>query len=265
MHCISNENAGFDAATQTNWAVLVRSNNSDSTEFIEIRQNGCAVWCARGKAYTSGLKELVEFQSKADAEAFFRQTIADDQAQGFDVLHIGQTGPGKLIFNLLENAIVDGAREAYLQICGAHPEESISGFALFTDFDGMTICPVAMADSTFDGVDEEADYYRASPCEWPYTSYDVGLLLAYRIILVASYEHHEIPFETEVPEYFDQFFEACTRALERLDRDGLFGTGAGRENFLLLIGLSDGGPTKATVKRLNPERLYQRYAHCYDD
>lgn len=252
------------AATPTNWALLVRSEGPDATEFIEIRQNARAVWSARGKPYTLGQKELREFQNTVEAEAFIRQAIAENQARGLTLLHSGRSIPGELDFDLLEEAIYDGARQAYQRICDDHPEEIISGFALFTDFDGMTICPAGMAESSFDDVEDEEEFYRSNPSEWPYMPY-VGLLLAYRMIVVAAYEHHAIPFETEVPGYFDQFFETCIKALERLDGDGVFGQGAGRENFLLLFGLSDGGPTKATLKRLNPEGVYQRYAHCFDE
>jgi len=258
-------NARAGAASSTDWALLVRSEGSDAIEFIEIRQNACAAWSARGAPYTLGTKELKEFPNAAEAEAFVRQAIVENQSQGFALVHNGRSIPGNFDFELFEETIYNGAREAYQRICTEHPEEVISGFALFTDFDGMTICPAAMSETSFADInDEEEDYYRTNPSEWPYST-DAGLLLAYRIIVVAAYEHCTIPFETEIPGYFDQFSEACIGALERLDSDGLFGGAVRREDFLLLFGVSDGGPTKAVVKRLNPEGVYQRYAYCFDE
>lgn len=251
------------ADSRTNWAVLVGSNELDRTEFVEVRQNACAVWNARGAPFTMGETGLTEFQSAAEAEAFFSQTISDKQAQGFALLHRGQAIPGSLDVSLLEDAIYRGAREAYQTICREHLDEQVVGFALFTDFDGMTIGSAAMAESTFRDAIEEADYYRANPSEWPYAA-DDGLLLAYRIILVSSYAHIEIPFEREIPKYFSKFSECCVRALERINAEGLFGVGMAREDFLLLFGVSDGGPTRATVRRLNPNAVYQRYEHCFD-
>lgn len=247
----------------TNWALLVRSNDPDRTHFIETRQNACTVWSARGEPFTMGEAELAEFQSNTEAEAFFNRTVSDNQAQGFALLHRGQAIPGSLDFGLLEDAIYRGARQSYQTICEEHRDEKIVGFALFTDFDGMTIASAAMAEGTFHDAIEEADYYRTNPSEWPYTA-DTGLLLAYRIALLGSYGHDEIPFEREIPNYFRRFSECCIRALERLDSDGLFGLGVGREDFLLLFGVSDGGPTRATVRRLNPDAVYRRYEHCFD-
>jgi Domain of unknown function (DUF4303) len=255
---------GMSATSPTNWVLLVRSAGSDATEFLEIRQNASTIWTARGAPYNSGEKQLREFQTLEEAEAFFRQAISENQAQGLNLVHSGRSIPGKLDFELLEEAVHDGAREAYQLICSEHHEEIISGFSLFTDFDGMTICPAAMSQASFADIDDEKDYYLTNPCEWPYSN-DAGLLLAYRIIVVAAYEHHDIPFEIEIPGYFEQFSETRIRALERLDNSGLFGSGIYRERFLLLFGVSDGGPTKAAVKRLNPASVYQRYEHCFDD
>ena len=251
------------AVAPTNWIVLVQSVGFGETEFIEIRQNECAVWTARGKPFTTGHTELKEFQSTVEARAFLDQSISDNQIHGFVLLHAGCSIPGKLDFDLLEEAVYNGAKEAYLQICKENSDKNLTGFALLTDYDGMTICPAAMEETTFDDSDEDAQYYRTSPSEWPYTT-DAGLLLAYRIILVAAHERAHIPFEAETPRYFDRFFESCTKALERLDREGQFGSGERRENFLLLFGVSDGGPAKATVRRLNPASVYERYEHCFD-
>lgn len=258
------ESAGTGAPSPTNWALLVRTEGSDATEFVEVRQNACAVWTARGAPYTSGEKHLRQFPNAEDAEAWLREVIAENEAQGLEIAHVGRSIPGQLYFELLEKSVYVGAREAYQTICAEHREEVISGFSLFTDFDGMTICPAAMSEISFADIEDEEDYYRTNPVEWPYIT-DAGLLLAYRIIVVAAYEYSAIPFETEIPEYFKRFSEACSRALEKLDSEGLFGSGIRREGFLLLFGVSDGGPTKASVKRLNPAGVYQRYAHCFDD
>lgn len=251
------------AGTPTNWALLIKSNDSDCIEFIEIRQNACTIWSARGAPFTMGETELSEFQSNSEAEHFFNRAVSDNQARGFVLLHRGQAIPGSLDVGLLEDAIYRGARESYQTICEEHRDEKIVGFALFTDFDGMTIASAAMAERTFHDAIEEADYYRTNPSEWPYAA-DTGLLLAYRIVLLGSYGHDEIPFEREFPHYFEKFSECCIRALQRLDADGLFGLGVDREDFLLLFGVSDGGPTRATVRRLNPPAVYQRYEHCFD-
>jgi hypothetical protein len=248
--------------TPTNWSLLLRVDGGEMVEFIDIRQNGCSIWGAQGKPYTTGVSGLIEHASNETAEAVCRQTVSNLEAQGFTLLHSETYFPGELDFGILEDAICAGAREAFLTIRDQHPNETINGFALFTDSYGMTIVPAAMTSTCFENVEEDHDYYRTNPSEWPLST-DAGLLVAYQMILIPSYQYQDIPFEAEVPDYVERFFETCTKALERLDQEGLFGEGDSRNNFLLLFGDSDGGPIQATVRRLNPPAVFERYSGCF--
>jgi hypothetical protein len=194
----------------------------------------------------------------------WRELTEQYQTQSYECVFVGEYQPGEIDFDLLQKTIEDGAKRAFLEICSANNTETITGFALYSDGGGMTICNAAMSNLSFDENDKDFDYYRTNPNEWPFDT-DFGMLLAYRMIVVPSYAYHDLPFEPEIPEFVDQFFETVVRALEKLDASQLFGIGPERENFLLLFGDSDGGPLKDHVRRLNPSSVFARYAKCFDD
>lgn len=255
-----------ESETRTESIILSRLEADKVSEFYEIRRNNDLVWTAKGKPYTSGETQLHKLVDLQASEVVVKQLIAEAQLEGFAVIFRGCTLPGTFDFGLLEDIVFNGAREAYLAICAAQPNEKVSGFALFTDYDGMTLCPVGMATTSFNDIDdiEEREYYLTNPSEWPYST-DAGLWLAHRLISVAACQNSGIPFEREINDYFEQFFDACTRAIARLDDEHLFGHGPQRDEFLLLFGISDCGPTKSTLRRLNPESVYSRFQHCFDD
>jgi hypothetical protein len=248
----------------TRWALFVRKERGKEVEFFEIRQNDVSVWIAKGAPFTMGETELATLSSKTEADAFWNQWVEHYQSLSFESIFESEYQPGEFDFDLLQNAIEGGAKRAFLAILEAQKAEPITGFALYSDGGGMTICNAAMSDSSFDENDEDFDYYRTSPNEWPYDT-DVGLLLAYRMIVVPSYAYDDLPFEPEMPDFVDQFFETVVRALENLDASGLFGSGVERDKFLLLFGDSDGGPVKDHVRRLNPPAVFSRYAESFDD
>ncbi len=248
----------------THWMLLVASDGHDASDFFEIRRNSKAVWVAGGKPFTTGEQVLKAFTTEGEASDYADGLAAAKQAQGYQIVHQGSYLPGQFDFDVLEDVIAAGARQAFDRICTDHPDQAINGFALYSDGGGMTICSAAMSTSSFDNDDVDADYYRTSFVEWPLST-DAGLLLAYRMILMPSYNWDKIPFEREIPDYVDRFFECCVRALEKLDRDGSFGAGEARANFLLLFGDSDGGPIKSHVKRLNPAAVFERYSDQFDD
>jgi hypothetical protein len=248
----------------TRWALLIRTESGKDVEFFEIRQNDASIWFAKGLPFTMGESELKTLATKIEADALWLELTEHYKGQSFECVFSGEYQPGELDYDLLQKAIEVGAKRAFLEICATHDAEKITGFALYSDSGGMTICNAAMSNSSFDEDDEDFEYYRTNPNEWPLET-DVGLLLAYRMILVPSYEYLEMPFETEVPDFVDRFFETVVRALEKLDASQLFGTGPERENFLLLFGASDGGPIKDHVRRLNPPTVFARFAACFDD
>lgn len=248
----------------THWALFVKANDGDPTEFFEIRRNGSSVWFAQGKPLTMGESDFREFPSEEDALRLWDGLTGEQTKQGFALVYQGEYEPGTFDFKLLQQAIENGARQAFLRLCEEQRYEKITGFALYSDGMGMTICNAAMSANSFDKNDDELDYYLTNPGEWPYAT-DVGMLLAYRMILFPGFIGNDLPFEREVPNFVEQFYEAVVRALETLDTEQVFGAGEERNAFLLLFGDSDGGPTKYHVRRLNPLPVFERYADSFDN
>ncbi len=249
---------------KTHWAFFAKADGGDPLEFFELRRNGASLWQARGRPFTAGEDELREFHSEQEAIKAWDHLTNECAQQGFVCAFEGEYKPGTFDFDLLQKEIENGAREVFSKICKEQTGERITGFALYSDSEGMTICNAAMGERSFDDDDEDIDYFRTNPSEWPYES-DTGLLLPYRMILFPSYFSLNIPFELEVPDFVDRFYESTVRALEKLDDENLFGVGEEREKFLLLFGDSDGGPTTSHVRRLNPPSVLARYAGCFDD
>lgn len=247
----------------THWALFVKADDGDPTEFFEIRKNGSSVWFAQGKPLTMGESDFQELPCEEDAFQLWERLTTQRTKYGFALAYQGEYQPGKFDFELLRQTIEDGARQSFLRLCQEQSGQKITGFALYSDGMGMTICNAAMGAKSFDQNDGEADYYRTNPGEWPYAT-DAGMLLAYRMILFPSFIGDEMPFEREVPNFVDQFYEAAVQALEALDAKQVFGAGEERNEFLLLFGDSDGGPTKSHVRRLNPLPVFKHYADCFD-
>jgi hypothetical protein len=91
--------------------------------------------------------------------------------------------------------------------------------------------------------------------EWYYYDGNEYLDIPYRLILARQ----DLPLELEFEAYRDGVYEACVRALEELDREGLFGSGAERDETLVLFEAGDSQEFPEAIRRLNTPKMFKRY------
>ncbi len=155
-------------------------------------------------------------------------------------------------FEALREAIVEAAKEAYLELTQAHPKETFVGFALYTDDGAMTVC-AAMNTQAFlaEKKREEPDdslLYKYETAEWPYEGVGAdekfGMICDHVREHVFSLEDDETAYD----KFKDALIETCVKALEDLRRNFFADMG---EDFLLLFNISDGDePKKVQIKRI---------------
>ena len=71
--------------------------------------------------------------------------------------------------------------------------------------------------------------------------------------------HRELPFDVDFATFRAGVFDACIAALAQLDAEGMFGSGAQREEFVLLFEVSDSEPLEGVMARLNPPAVVARF------
>jgi hypothetical protein len=165
--------------------------------------------------------------------------------------------PARIDFPQLTVEIREGARQAFQAIRAAHPDETIRLFALGSDDGAMTI--VHAASPLALGAPGEADDESAVWCygEWPYAEGGAWFDIAYRMILPCH--RSDLPSAVDFEILHAGLFEACIAAMEQLDAEGFFGTGAAREDVVLLCqseGLED---MDGSIERLNTPRVIGRH------
>ena len=235
----------------TDWTLLLRGENDIPRTFCSIRRIGTNVFVSHGGVKTGGLGETHSSDTEDAARQHLAQLVEDRLAEGFSVVRSGGCDPKTFDYGALCDDVVEGARRAFEAVRAAHADERIDAYALYSDSGAMTIVCAADSTEARGGVGHERRWYCQ---EWPYI--DEGgehLEVAYRRILTLHGGPHEPPegFEGRV-------FEACMRALERLDREGFFGTGAARARTLVTFESRPGDDPAPVIRRLNPKELYDR-------
>jgi predicted DNA-binding WGR domain protein len=238
------------------WSLFYRFDNDMPTGFQELRQFGSSLWAANGKVNTWGRSTVDEFASPQAARDALAQRSSEIEAQGYKLVRKGTYDPAHIDFPMLTAEIRDGARRAFQAIRAAHPGETIRLFALGSDESAMTIIQAAsdLALGEPGDMDDESAIWCSA--EWPYTEGGEFLDIAYRMIL--PYHRSDLPCDVEFDILHDGLFEACIAAMEQLDREGFFGTGAAREDVVLLCqseGLED---MEGSIARLNTPRVVNR-------
>lgn len=238
------------------WSLFYRFDNEVPIDFHELRQFGSSLWAANGKVKTWGRSAVDTYANPQAAKDALAQRSGEIEAQGYKRVRQGIFDPACIDFALLTLEIRDGARRAFQAIRAAHPNETIHLFALGSDEGAMTIVQAASnlaLGAAGDMGDESAIWCSA---EWPYTEGGEFLDIAYRMIL--PYHRTDLPCDLEFDILHAGLFEACIAAMEQLDREGFFGTGAVREEVVLLCQSEGAEDMEGSIARLNAPRAVNR-------
>jgi len=235
----------------TDWTLLLRDEPDVPQSFYSIRRIGRKVFVSHGRVKTGGRGETHSAETENAARQHLAQLVEDRVAEGFSVVRSGGCDPNTFDYGALCDDVVEGARRAFEAVRAAHADECIDGYALYSDAGAMTIVCAADSSEARGGIGHERRWYCQ---EWPYIA-EGGehLEVAYRRILTL----HEGPLEPPMG-FEGRVFEACMQALERLDRDGFFGTGAARARTLVTFESRPGNDPAPVIRRLNPKGLCDR-------
>ncbi len=171
----------------------------------------------------------------------------------------------------LVTALVDAARAAFTELREQHPDETFYCFALYTDEAGAHISQTCNSEEGLHQaareyheqygkpVEEYAQSLRWNPADWPYHMLGEEHFDAAQDLLWRRGPH---PFDLDDDLYEAEVaarFEAFTRAIRRLDEEGFFGRGAGREQVIVAVLHDDQEEDSLlqTIRALNPLTVVQ--------
>ena len=236
----------------TQWTLLLRPEDGAPKSFCTIHR--CGSWLAvrQGRVKTFGAGPTVTMPTAEAARQRVVELVEEKRGEGFAVARTSGCDPAAFDYQLLVEDIVEGARRAFEAVRAARSDERIDAYALYSDGGAMTI--VCAADST-EARGGAGDERRWCCQEWPYVGEgSEHLEVAYRRILTL----HDGPLKPPAG-FEDRVFDACLRALERLDGEGFFGVGAERERALVTFEPYAGSDPLDAIQRLNPEAVYATY------
>lgn len=242
------------------WALFYKTEVGRPREFCEVRRVDHAVWVRSGNVETWGSLRVTECGGPEQATARFDAACARQAADGWVLTRQGTYDPLHFDFDLVEQEIREGARQAFTAVRAAHPGETINGFALVSDESAMTLGAVTTSEEALCAGGGKDDL-RFNPDEWPYMEGGEYLDIAYRLILPRQ---QELPLEIPFAEFQAGVFEAAIGAMEELDREGLFGAGPVREQLLLLFHVTDAESIEGAAERLNTPSMYARYREWWE-
>lgn len=202
------------------------------------------------------------------------------------MVHKMSTESLELLANL-EKTLYDNAKLAFRKIFAAFAEEEIYGVALYTSDEHLYVRPTCFTER---GLDEVAQRYkekeysalfsfeemreklRWSPCDSPrHLAFEDCLKEADQIVGSAGHimygpdtmgEFASEEAEMEGDAMYYAIPKVFIKVLQRLDNEGVFGTGKAREKILVNIFKGDQATEEMLdfAQRLNPASVYARYA-----
>lgn len=240
-----------------NWVLLYKYKAGLPSEFAELRVDDKTVICCTGHAKTWGECEELAFDDVERANTAFRQKLSEMEAAGFLLTREWHYNPASFDFDCLTAEIATSARKTFAAIREAHPNEKITAYAVTSDDSVMTIGAVANSAEAFLAANNDPDILW-NAAEWSFCEGAEYFDIPYRMLLIRCRDQsgrETIPFQ----EFHAGVVEACVRALEELDREGLFGAGQDRENSIVLFQITDSEYLDDAVKRLNNAAAYGRF------
>ncbi|MGK5061794.1 DUF4303 domain-containing protein [Janthinobacterium sp. LB3P112] len=238
-----------------NYSLFYIFDGGQEARFQEARVFGSTVWTAAGAAMTWGEETRKDYASEAEAHAAYAARCQAAQADGYTLARESTIDPAVFDFALLQTLVAHAARRAFDGVRRAHPEHHINAFALVSDESAMTMGLVANSREAL-AASEYGEEMLWNPAEWAFDEGGAYFDSAYRLLLQA---HRDLPFDVDFVTFRASVFDACIAALAQLDAEGVFGTGARREEFVLLFDVSDSEPVEGAMARLNPPAVVARF------
>ena len=239
----------------SNYSLFYTFDADQPARFREARVFGTTVWTATGAAMTWGEETRKDYASEAEAHAAWLAHCRAALADGHSLARESTIDPAVFDFALLHTLVADAARLAFDAVRRAHPDQHIDAFALVSDDSAMTIGCMANSREAL-AASEYGEEMLWNPAEWAFDDGGAYFDSAYRLLLQA---HRELPFDVDFDTFRSGVFEACIAALAQLDAEGVFGSGAQRDEGVLLFEVSDSEPVEGAMERLNPPAVVARF------
>ncbi|MGK5055781.1 DUF4303 domain-containing protein [Janthinobacterium sp. LB2P49] len=239
----------------SNYSLFYTFDGDQPARFQEARVFNTTVWTAAGGAMTWGEERRDDYASEAQAYAAYDARCQAAQADGYTLARATLIDPAVFDFALLQTLVADAARLAFDAVRRAHPEQHINAFALVSDDSAMTIGPMANSREAL-AASEYGEEMLWNPAEWAFDEGGAYFDSAYRLLLQAN---RELPFDVDFDNFRSGVFDACIAALAQLDAQGVFGTGAQRDEGVLLFEVSDSEPVEGAMACLNPPVVVARF------
>jgi len=239
----------------SNYSLFYTFDGDQPARFQEARVFGTTVWTAAGAAMTWGEETRKDYVSEAEAHAAYAARCQAAQADGYTLARAMVIDPAVFDFALLQTLVADAARLAVDAVRRAHPDQHLNAFALVSDDSAMTIGPMANSREAL-AASEYGEEMLWNPAEWAFDDGGAYFDSAYRLLLQA---HRELPFDVDFDTFRRGVFDACIAALAQLDTERVFGTGAQRDEGVLLFEVSDSEPVEGAMARLNPPAVVARF------
>ncbi len=238
-----------------NYSLFYTFDADQPARFREARVFGMTVWTATGAAMTWGEETRKDYASEAEAHAAYAARCQAALADGYILARESTIDPAVFDFALLKILVAHAARRAFDGVRRAHPGQRIDAFALVSDDSAMTIGCMANSREAL-AASEDGEEMLWNPAEWAFDEGGAYFDSAWRLLLQA---HRELPFDVDFATFRAGVFDACIAALAQLDAEGMFGSGAQREEFVLLFEVSDSEPLEGVMARLNPPAVVARF------
>lgn len=176
-------------------------------------------------------------------------------------------------FGMFQEQLIDALRADCTELIKHIGAERLYAVALVTDSDAGT---VYLGMNTEESLQRRVEYYnremdggyssdhptlRWMPDEWGYSDSDLG-----RSCLV-EVSNMLLNREDYSDESRTAFYEAATRALQKLDEEGVFAS-IPRSSLTLFVSVTDDDEAEQveddSAKLLNPQEVYQQFAERFD-
>lgn len=171
--------------------------------------------------------------------------------------------------DLIEH-IAQATASVFSALKSEHPNEHFYAFALYTDSSAMSVLAAGNSEQALEDILKNADdrspesdaYYRWASSEWAYEAFHGAEFKG------VSKTVRESPDRSNFSKFKADVHAAMIEALRKVDADGVFGTGADRENIIIFVTITDDDNAEQlendSAKLLNSPAAYQRFLNRYD-
>jgi hypothetical protein len=179
-------------------------------------------------------------------------------------LRVSSSGTDPEWLDRFKAQVKQGAAQAFKAFSADHPGEQIYAFAVYSDGGAMTICPAANSEEAYSEKSRGADpsdlvYYRWNTGDWAYEFEHVEAFDGASAMLDDL--RQAMGEEAYFNDAHEDVFKTMVAALEELNMENVFSTGAARERITVFFTISDGGEEweAYSVPRCNPPAVAERF------